>query len=266
MHKLRKDKTAVSEVSGALMLTLIVVIAASSFAVYVAEKQKVEQDNQELQDQRKQESLSIVSITPLLNITTNVIDNVTFLFSSNHVIDSKITRIAINDFVVKHYNITTDSPYIPKTYEDSLIIESRDSIRITVNYSDCIPKLGIDQNRAITISLDTELNNIFQKSFMPPTSLIAITTESLWNSTLRNFSDFIILDGSASSQIGGGYVTSWQWNITHWNSTSNIETPYPDLTGQKVRFEFPEPGQYNITLTVQNNYGMKGSSDTKYFH
>jgi FlaG/FlaF family flagellin (archaellin) len=269
MHKLRKDKAAVSEVIGALMLTLIVVVAASSFAVYVAEKQKVEQDNQELQDQRKQESISVISITPSFNATKDHWDGFNFTLNSNHVGDSNINKILINDHVLRNFtlvrydkNTCAKQPDVEMDYTQIVNLGPRENVELKVNNS-CFfdSPLNISIKMSITLSLHTELNNIFQKSFQPPNSLISITTYSWFNNSKGSYDQFMVLDGSNSQQVGGGFIVTWKWEVTNETGYSN------DLFGQKARWDDPNSSvatPFIVSLTVTNNYGMIGYSNTTY--
>jgi hypothetical protein len=269
MPNLRKDKTAVSEVIGALMLTLIVVVAASSFAVYVAEKQKVQQDNDKLLDQKKQESIQVLSIQPSPNATGASWDELNFTVSSNHVGDSEIKKIVINEFIVRSYIVTRFSPNtgvandVPMDYTENLKLDPRETVILRINYSGLFESPhNFSTNLAITMSLHTELNNIFQKSFLPPTSLISIGTQSWFNTTAGKFEQYVVLDGSASQQVGGGYIVTWHWKITNETGVTK------EFMGQKVRFDFPVNGgiqiNYTIELLVENNYGMISSSNIPY--
>ena len=97
MKRLANDPSAISEIVGALMLVLIVVIAASAFAVFISQQQKIAQDNQLIKDQKTGESLLISSLrTNSTDKTDWAIVNITI--SSLHQGSSEIDRISINGY------------------------------------------------------------------------------------------------------------------------------------------------------------------------
>lgn len=136
-----------------------------------------------------------------------------------------------------------------------LKILSYETLTIYVyNVSNCVAKPTTDiiaQNTPITLEIITGLTNTFEKTFYPPTSIIKITTESQWDYTSQNYTDFYILDGSLSDHPGDGYIVNWDWFIQPESATSFAKT------GRKIRADPPLDW---INLTVIDNYGMIGTS------
>jgi flagellin-like protein len=263
MKKLANDSSAVSEIVGALMLILIVVVAASSLAVFVAQQQKILQDNQLIKTEKEGESLMISS----LKIDTNDIGiiNLTIPISSLHQGSSQINHITINGHMLREYSVTRQElnggyESTVQNYTTSLYLASQETISIKVNMSDFFDKVQLKNDSTISIKLFTALSNEFDKVFYSPTSIIGINVESQWNSSDQNYSPYLILDGSGSDQTGDSTIVRWNWSVD-CNGIS-----YTVHDGRKVRFDPPVSGTYNITLMVENVNGLIGISKTTYHH
>ena len=103
---LRRDDRGVSEIVGALMLTLIVVIAASSFAAFLAQKQNQEQQNALLQAARQQESILVQSIQPVRAPGADRWEALNFTLSSLHTDETTLRKVTIDDQVVRSFSVT----------------------------------------------------------------------------------------------------------------------------------------------------------------
>jgi len=279
----------VSNVIGALMLTLVVISAATAFAVFTQQKQDEIQKSELAKLEKELEEITVVSMkNPTYSSLPSKLDNVTFVIANIHTKDTKITTLRINNFLILGFRIqrmdlskerwdinTTTGIYgLTETYDEllpgwvpaienpDLKIDSREQITLTIeNTSTEILKTlaeEIYENDAINFEIVTSLTNTFSKSFMPPTSIIKIITESQWDPSLPGYTDFIILDGSLSDQSSDGYITNWAWDI-QGPSTATLE-------GRKVRAPsfLTDGNTYTINLEVADNYGMKGNSTLSY--
>jgi hypothetical protein len=286
MKTLQEDRTGVSVIIGALMLTLIVVTAAASYSIFIAERQKSIQENELYQLQKNQEDIAIINMKPIYN-NSDILGNVSFTIGSMHTRDSAITSVSINGHLLKHFNLTRqnnakeewdlnlstgiyelngtgDDVYYP------LEILSYERVTLTVNVSsesqDLLKKVDeeININEPIILEISTSLINTFYQAFIPPTAIILVSTESLWNGT--DYEEYIILDGSLSDHPSDGYITQWNWTIK--NASSNPLYSWNKI-GRKIRAQFNASQSYVdyiITLEVTDNFGMIGRDFLYYYH
>ena len=141
-------------------------------------------------------------------------------------------------------------------------IRPREQIKLTIYdiENNTVGTIGktITENEAITLHIFTSVTNIFSKTFYPPTSIIRVITESQWNSSSNDFKSVLILDGSLSDHPSeDAYILSWNWTINGISLTNN---------GRKVRAPdtLSSGMNHNITLTVTDNFGMRGISTITY--
>jgi hypothetical protein len=264
MKKLASDHTAISEIVGALMLILIVVIAASSLAVFVSQQQKILQDNQLIKTQKQGESLLVSSIS--IDSNSTKITSLNLTISSQDQGGSEIDRISINNHVLREFNITrTDEKgnveYVPLNSTLKFVITPQQTVNLNVSMSDFFDR-GTDlrTDDSIIVKLFTAYSNEFDKAFYAPSAIININTESQWNGTARNYTPFLILDGSESDQPGDTTIVKWNWTLD--NGVNNLSE-----NGRKVRLDpYGMAGpKVNITLTVENANGMIGIAKTSYY-
>jgi flagellin-like protein len=264
MKKLANDRSAISEIVGALMLILIVVIAASSLAVFVSQQQKILQDNQMIKTQKQGESLLVPSLSIASNNSRITALNLTI--SSMDQGGSEIDRISINNHVLRNFNVTrTDDKgnieYIELNSTSKFILVPQQTVHLNASLADFFDRgIELRTDGSIVVKLFTSFSNEFDKVFYAPTAIININTESQWNGTARNYTPFLILDGSGSDQPGDTTIVKWNWTIG--NGGDNL-TEY----GRKVRLD-PSGivGQkVNITLTVENANGMIGAAKMAYY-
>lgn len=284
-----KDTFGVSNVIGALMLTLIVVSAATAFAVFTQQKQDEIQKSEFAKLERELENIEIVSLkNPTYNGSPPKLDFAQFIISSRHTKDTKISTMRLNNYLIlgfmiermdfskERWDIDTSTGiynltevynnsipgWFPATDHPDLKINAREQIILTIeNISTDILKPSTEEifeNDEIDFEIVTVLTNTFSKTFMPPTSIIKVITESQWDSSIPGYTDFLILDGSLSDQPADGYIKIWLWNITGPSNDT--------ITGRKVRAPafLTDGNTYFINLEVTDNYGMKGSSSISY--
>jgi hypothetical protein len=106
LRQFRKDVHGVSVIIGALMLTLIVVTAAVSFAIFTAQKQEELQKAEFAKLLIDSEEISIVGIENMeYNSSSYNLSDVTFVVSSQHLRESKISGFTLNDIVFRRFHI-----------------------------------------------------------------------------------------------------------------------------------------------------------------
>jgi len=384
MQKFMGDSRGVSVVIGAIMLTLIVVTAATTYAIFVSEQQKKIQDAETSKLQRQLENVTILSLeNPTYNSPT--LDSVSFVIANLNNEQAIITSMNINNRFIRQftfervdgveewnqssgkfqigclfsndtaglstaylffdknnnqrydngdevidydydndgndatpktndrggllaYNNSTLEPFIfqdlnnNKKYDNNVIdrifqwdpdnnsinasatnnsvghrifgdytkrptIHPREQIILIINntQTDTFGMKDITKNDSITLHIFTSRTNDFFKTFYPPTAIITIETDAVYNRSSGNFDEIIILDGSSSDHPGSGSITRWEWNIT----TNNSGTIEYDLnkTGRKIRANFISPNLYHtIMLTITDSYGMIATDTLEYYY
>ena len=240
MNNLRRSNSGVSVIIGALMLTIIVVTAAVSFAVFAADKQERLQSAELAELNRNLEDITIIGIkSESLNYLNSNLTRAGFDIGSLHAGDSTISSIRVNGFFLQNFTVERQnrswenyslnhSSYEYRIYSRSVDegnnwsnIAKNDSYRFKILASesvtiqirntleDLIKKTGenISENDPITIEILTSLTNEFSQSFIPPTANIKIVKES--DSTT------IALDSSSSDHPGEtGYIINYRWDVT----------------------------------------------------
>lgn len=106
LRQLKRNLHGVSVVIGALMLTLIVVTAAASFAIFTAQKQEELQKQEFAQLLREQEELSVNKIVDLTYDSDGNLSTISFSIANQHTRSSKIVALKINDHVISDFHVT----------------------------------------------------------------------------------------------------------------------------------------------------------------
>lgn len=234
MQQLIKNLRGVSPVIGALMLTLITITAAGSFAVFVSQKQEMIQDQQWAELQKSLEKLEVSNI----NLGTNFLNFTIFNSGTRNL---KIDTIKINNGAWLNYTQVNQTEILRSDIH-SFNVSNFSEIRLE--------EYNPQEDKPLSFEIFTTKGNSFETTFQPPSSIVKIVTESQWNSTNNSYEDFYILDGSLSDHPGDGYIVHWEWEITPQAATTFVKT------GRKVR---ADPPISRIKLTVIDNNGMKGT-------
>lgn len=97
---------------------------------------------------------------------------------------------------------------------------------------------------------------------MPPSALLTISSESLWDGSTSSFKPYIVLDGIGSVAQEGSYLTMYDWNIT----MPGVAPSYWHVSGVKATFDFSSlgSGTYYVNLTVMDDHGLMGIDSVKY--
>lgn len=272
MKRLSGDRRGMSEIVGALMLTLIVVVAASSFAVFIAKKQAAVQDQQLLDLERQQESLAVLGIKAQRSMDNSSFTGFNITIASNHIRESKLQRVVISsdqgDYVLRKFNATTsDQKYESFSWSDSafayvngteyLTIAPRGQVSLNVSaspycfFSDSVhfPTVG----SYVKISVDTGYQNTFARVFMSPQAFLRMSAQG--DASHTN----LTLDASISSAQNGSFIVSYKWHVV--NDTSGYQL---NLTGIKAIVQVSNADRYSISLSVTDNNGMLGLAETSY--
>lgn len=247
------DDSGISEIVGALMLILIVVVGAAGLAMIVSQAEKQQADKDALTRAINSEKLNIMSITPYYNNSTGFLDYVNITVQNVNIDDSTLVMATINNIYVK--NLTVNG----RLYNNNnrLVIPGAryQIISLCMNDTDN----HISQKDPITIQLVTSYMNIFNKTIKPPTAIAKfnIGTEDL-GFTQRNY---IMLDGSGSYSQTGQII--W-YNWTIYDGSSNLTQPVMlqpiNTSGSTYQFYPPSNGPFWVKLTVQDDSGLIGES------
>jgi hypothetical protein len=326
MRHFKKNTQAISVIVGALMLTLIVVTAATSFSLFVSQQQELRQKTEFASLQRELEQLMILQIQDPKYTSEDHLQSVNFSFANYHTQDSIIASIRINQNYVKElivqrfdgkkeywkvsaetgalrrgarqandsnlppqpylfYDVDNDDNYsigdiivdldynksgilaqptfgdtaesaniIYAEYYYPLKIKPREQLLVSIQNAtkDLYLTNKISIHNPITISILTTLTKDFSKTFHPPVAIIqldmALTPP--------------ICDGTKSFTLSeNGYILQWQWQI---NETGDHDPPILK-NGSKITYNFTS-GEYDIELTVTDNYGMISKDKIIYTH
>ena len=278
----------VSEVIGALMLTLIVVASLSAFFLFISDQQDEYQKIEDHKNKVKNEGLVLSDIQPYENGGSWT--RITILISSEWTELSSISSLRINDNEVKkvwtYDSSTPPNPVDPITFDDPILLEGREDLSIL---------LILDQSSdfydgsAHTISLDsyikiefrTTYGNTYSKTFVPPTPVFKVTTDSYWDSTppTPQWRQMTTLDATGSIHPGEDeYIISWTWSvITDVDGDGDHLLPADDpgstdvettFSGVKVRIDSDIVNKgttHLITLTVIDNVGLLANDAVVYY-
>lgn len=290
MRKLRappRGRRGLSEIVGALMLVLIVVSAATVFAVFVASYQKQLQAEEAIQQDRNLEDIRVLSVASTLNWTAvNVFADPTTLLNLNFSIaslginPSTITGVSVDNQAVANYtvlqlNLTTNQKQYDTVAAGGIFtIYPRDDFALILDVSQGSTSnsfydqdFGVFATSYVTISLFTSYGNDFTATFLPPTALAEVDQISVYcgGCTPPSYQDEPVLDGTQSFQGGNGTLVSWAWSVSYASGCAS--TPNPALyAGEKAIPTLSCATTYTIVLTVQNSYGLVGTSTTTYLN
>jgi hypothetical protein len=280
MRLLKKDRSGVSEIVGAMMLVLIVVIAASSFAIFLSQYQASEQA-QRLDDQKRtQEKIKITSIVPLDDDDDGMWDSFNFTITSLHNERSEISRMAINDNTVRQFTVWRISEYTgmleDQEYEagDTLILSAREAMTVLVEVADFNsmynPSAVYSTDGYVKMDIITGWMNSFSKTFAPPSSVATHSPGSWYNTYTGQYEYYVTLNGRSSVGYDGAYIMSWNWTVksTNYTDPTNLtDIVWTNATGSVCRVDFPFQDAFNeVTLTVTDNFGMIGRSTISFYN
>ena len=273
---MKRDQSGVSEVVGAIMLVLIVVVAASSFAIFISQYQESAQA-QRLDDQKRaQEKIGVLSIVPEASPDGSEWVSLNFTIASLHKERSEITRIAINDRMVMKFDIYRVSPYTGNLEKlelsalDQLYLASKEQISLHVDLDDPLSMnspLTISTSGYVKIDISTAWSNEFSKTFAPPSSVATYSSGSWFNVVSGKYEYYATLNGRSSVAYDKAYIVSWEWSLESTNRSNSTMTEQVNLTGPVCRFDYPyDDGNYTVMLTVKDNFGMIGHSTIVFYN
>lgn len=273
MRRIFASSRALSEIVGTLFLVLIVVAAATSFSVFLAQYQKQAQANQAVAHDRALESLHVLHVVPQLNTTSGTSWlSANFTVGSSFVNPSTITSVAINNIRLKQFvawSLNTTTGTITSTTVATggiFTMGPSEDVAINVTFS-ATPSVSsffsgfvLTTTSYLTLDLYTALLNVFSATFIPPSAVALVTPLQQWTGT--GFVTVPELDGSGSFQSGNATLVQWAWNVSPGANFGYI-------VGEKALFNLV-PGNgthtYNVTLVVTNSDGLLGTDKLRYVY
>jgi len=273
MRTLRRGSRGISEIVGALMLVLIVVVAATSLAIFVAQYQKQLQSQEALTHARNLEDLTVLHVAPYLPVgDTTSWASLNFTIASLFINPAQVDEITVNDQPVKKYtawvlNLTTgafDSTVVGINGNYQLNLTPREQVNVNITFTPMAnssfynPSYVLSITNFVEINLFTSLQNDFNRIFIPPTAIALVTPLQTFNGT--QYVTVPVLDGSNSFQAGNASIDSWQWYL---NSTGH---PNATASGERVVVTLSSTPStlYNIVLVVSDTDGLKGTDEITY--
>ena len=240
------------------MLVLIVVIAASSLAIFISDQQKNAQAQQALEQQKELEAIGVTSIILNDAVSPTWWSNITLNVASLSTEDSLITAITINDHYVEYSNITRNdgTPTTSYSFDNDFRLSSREQISLSLDlngstfYGDGNPVVKIAKTDYIKIDIFTSYQNEFSRTFMPPSAIAVVNAQTQYNGT--GYTDSFLLDGSGSSATtDDSYIVAWDWEVRSMDGLDR-----QNLSGRNALVTPTQSGGYWANLTVTDSNGM----------
>lgn len=296
----RKNRRALAEIVGTLMLVVIVVAAATAFSFFVAAYQKQLQAQETLSHDRALEDLKVIDVTEVScadfslrsyvgclepGVPTDSFANISFLVASLDVNTIWITGLFLNGQGVVTYNATYGNGtqlhpcFNPSAFVGGeplsglvlcapLALPPYSTVKLTLDVDEDVPwapAFGGTSNLLLPSSdlnfqILTQLTNLFTETFSPPDAIASVFFVSDGSSSVPVF------DGLSSYQpasANNASILAYVWTI--FNNSSKTTMP-PPPSGAEIELPYPlEPGTiYLVNLTVTNTDGLSGMSSLTY--
>lgn len=232
---IKLDNNGISVIVGALMITLIVVTAATSFALFVSENQKKIQEAERLDLMRSLENVDIQNVRLTYDDNTMIekkaLADIEFKIANAHQSETKVAAIKVNNVFIEDFNLSREdiktkeywkfnetygnyykmkkigtSNNYTRTNEQLIFIPME---RITFYIDEGIN--DIKTNIPVIVEVETKLLNVFKKSITPISLTPKIDLRYYLNGTGSPKED-IYLDGEAEVS-DDNFITKWEWNV-----------------------------------------------------
>ncbi|MEA3254968.1 MAG: hypothetical protein U9Q22_03930, partial [Candidatus Altiarchaeota archaeon] len=241
-----------SNVVGALMLTLVVIIAAAGFAAMLSQIQREEMKRATHISAVEGEELRIMSIYPEFNETNLRLERLDVSVLNLNSRDSYLTRVSINDEEADNFTSKIEGVIYTHNSSVKLWIPAKESRLFSVNFtSNYDPDYNISIIKPLEITLSTDYDNFFTRLYTPPTPVIKLLIETEDLGVAER--DILVLDGSDS--FDDGSILGYHWLAS--NGTYQVH----NITGKKVRMILNQSGPFYVNLTVVDDTKMIGISE-----
>ena len=296
----KKHDEGVSVIVGTLLLILITVTAAAGLAVMISQMQKDAIDRQSKITAAQNEQIQITGVAFRLSpadwdqysqnatlnqsyaISNQSYSSVTFTLSNLNNEEARVIGISVNGIYAHNVTVIPDPslslpiiPYNLSNQEPSsyIPVPASAGLKVRVNFTGdffTVPS-NIGQNDQITIHLMTSLFNSFVRTFQPPNPVVQFSTDSQNIGSIQR--DVLVLDGSSSFAANNNSITDWSWSVLDAANTTTTEDLQANCTdsvnlsqaysgrGKIIHYQPRSQGPFCVNLTVQDNTGMKKTSD-----
>src|SRR5580658_1732385 len=253
MRRFRSNDRGLAEIVGTLMLILIVVVAAVAFSAFVASYQAQLQAQEAYQHDQALESIHILSISPVVNVSSGNYSSLNFTMISEDVNPTTITGIAINCQSLHNYTVTDG---------DDFLLYPDDEATVWVNFThgtsngSFYSPFNLTTLSFVKVDVYTGYLNDFSRVFIPPSAILLVNTVVSGGTIPTTVT---VLDGSQSVQPqGNATIVAWAWTVQNNTTTANY-------TGVEAETKAPLLyGSYTITLVVTNSDGLEGRTINTY--
>lgn len=269
------SRSGISEVVGALLLIMVVVIAVGSFAFYLSNAQQQAETRASFQSSIKNEDLRIQNM--VLNVTSaGKVIEITLTVINLNVQNSGLSGVEVSNQWVQNF-----SNY-GEVFNSSFPLEilERQFTIINLNTSSFTPP--IYRNQSLEIILESTAGNYFTSVYQNPSAVITETPYVEYaDSTTTDIPEF----SAVSSVPGNGSIVSYNWNFT--SGTSFCALPYSTMAvSYSTIFTYASsssapascsafaslassPGSagadgFNVELTIQDSNGLTSSTVLPY--
>lgn len=249
------------------MLVLIVVVAATTLAVFVAQYQQQLQAERAIQNAKNLEHLTVIHATPTLAIGGKNWSALNFSLGSLYINPSIVTEIAVNNQPLKQYSawqINFSNGQLQQAVigpggqltlgphqEANVLVDFN---RSSGNFSFYNASFVLATTDFVKIDIYTGLLNDFTRLFLPPTAIAVVAPLQTFNGT--GFTTVPVLDGTNSFAGGNATLDSWTWTVSPDGLTAH---------GEKAVVAFnPIYSLHNITLVVGDSNGLLGTDTIQY--
>jgi flagellin-like protein len=270
MRRFRSNDRGLAEIVGTLMLVLIVVVAAVAFSAFVASYQAQLQAQEAYQHDQALESIHILSISPVVNVSSGNYSSLNFTMISEDVDPTTITGIAINGQSLHNYTATAVQQNVtpPRTTTvtvtdgDDFLLYPDDEATVWVNFThgtsngSFYSPFNLTTLSFVKVDVYTGYLNDFSRVFIPPSAILLVNTVVSGGTIPTTVT---VLDGSQSVQPqGNATIVAWAWTVQNNTTTANY-------TGVEAETRAPLLyGSYTITLVVTNSDGLEGRTINTY--
>ena len=250
--KIVLNDKGMSNVVGALMLTLVVIIAAAGFAAMLSQIQREEMKRATHILAVEGEELRIMSIYPEFNETNLRLERLDVSVLNLNSRDSYLTRVSINDEEADNFTSKIEGVIYTHNSSIKLWIPAKESRLFSVNFtSNYDPDYTVSIIKPLEITLSTDYDNFFTRVYTPPTPVIRLSIETEDIGVADR--DVLILDGSDS--FDDGSILGYYWLVSNGTNLTY------SVTGKKTRMILNQPGPFYVTLTVVDDTKMIGISE-----
>lgn len=251
-----------------MLLIVIVFTAATSLALFVQAKQADLQERDRLDTMRELERIEILDVDVVESAMGDTWDTMNFTVVDFHFAESRVTDLQLGDQRLENVTLwrrapggTVSNETVDFSLGDTMVLQAREQVAIEVDLTRTHwgQNPDNDTESPLAMRIYTEFGNRFDRTYLVPSAIPIVTTESQWNATNTSYEEFLILDGTQSDHPDpASRIVSYEWTVT---DPSTGESKH---SGRKVRFDPDQSGVYTITLRVVDDHGLYHERSVKF--